>query len=146
MNLDMSLAHGLRFSLSEETMKQSYRYLSLVGLLLALTAGACTRTVYVRERAVAPRPAPKPTPTMVEVNSGVWVVEDYPQPVFYSNSYYWRYSDGTWYRSATLWEAPVRVRVGIVPTRVRRIDRPTAFVYYRAPRAVARVHVAATVD
>ncbi len=124
-------------------MKFLSRHVAVVGLLLALTAGACaTRTVYVRERVAAP----KSTPTMVEVNSGVWVVEDYPQPVFYSDSYYWRYTDGVWYRSATLWDAPVRVRVGYVPMRVRRVHQPAAYVYYRAPKAVARVRVDAHID
>ena len=129
-------------------MKRLSRYVPVTGLLLVLVAGACTtRTVYVKERAVAPAPAPKKAvPTMVEVNPGVWVVEDYPQPVFYSRNYYWRYSDGVWYRSATLWDAPVRVRVGYVPVRLRRIDSPAAYVYYRAPTPVARVRVAARID
>ena len=127
-------------------MKRLSRCVPVTGLLLVLVAGACTtRTVYVKERAVAPAPK-QAIPTMVEVNQGVWVVEDYPQPVFYSSNYYWRYSDGVWYRSATLWDAPVRVRVGYVPVRVRRIDSPAAYVYYRAPTAVARVRVAARFD
>src|SRR5262249_20243375 len=56
---------------------------------------------------------------------------------------YWRYTDGIWYRSASLYEAPLRVQVSYVPLSVRRVERPAAYVYYRAPRAVARVRVTA---
>jgi len=122
-------------------MKHASRWVTVIGLLLALTAGACTRTVYVKERASAPRDVA----TMVELRPGVWVVKDYPQPVFYSDNYYWRYTDGDWYRSATLYDAPVRIRAVYVPVRVRRIDQPAAFVYYRAPAAVARVKISAAV-
>jgi len=124
-------------------MKPS-RYFTIAGLLLVLAGAGCTRTVYVRERAEAPRP--RPVPTMVEVQPGVWVVEDYPQPVFYSDNYYWRYRDGVWFRSTTLSDAPVRVRVTYVPVRVRRIDQPAAYVYYRAPKATARIRVSAGVN
>jgi len=123
-------------------MKPTSRLVTLLGLLLVLAAGACaTRTVYVKEHAAAAR---RPVPTMVEVNPGVWVVEDYPQPVFYSDNYYWRYGDGVWYRSVTLWDAPVRIGATYVPVRIRRIDQPAAYIYYRAPAAVARVRVSAT--
>jgi len=125
----------------EDTMKPSSRWATLLGLVLLLTAGACaTRTVYVKESARAP----SSVPTMVEVNRGVWVVENYPQPVFYSDNYYWRYDDGVWYRSVTLIDAPVRVQTSYVPVRIRRIEQPGVYVYYRAPAAVARVRVSAT--
>jgi len=121
-------------------MKPTSRWVTLLGLVLLLTAGACaTRTVYVKESARA-----KPVPTMVEVDRGVWVVENYPQPVFYSDNYYWRYDDGVWYRSVTLIDAPVRVHTSYVPVRIRRIEQPGVYVYYRAPAAVARVRVSAT--
>src|SRR5262249_18564583 len=120
-------------------MKPLSRLAAVAGLVVAMFAGACaTRTVYVRDRAVE-----SPPPTMVELNRGVWVVEDYPQPVFYCNNNYWRYTDGIWYRSASLYEAPLRVQVSYVPLSVRRVERPAAYVYYRAPRAVARVRVTA---
>ena len=124
-------------------MKPATRLVTLFGLLLVMAAGACaTRTVYVKERAAVRKPAP----TMVEVNPGVWVVEDYPRPVFYADNYYWRYTDGVWYRSVTLWDAPVRIRATYVPVHIRRIDQPEAYIYYRAPATVARVRVSASAE
>ena len=77
------------------------------------------------------------TPRMVALDSGVWVVAEYDDPVFYVDDAYWRYQNGVWYRSSYLggWS---RVRVSAVPPRVRRIDRPRRYRHYR-PSGSARV-------
>jgi hypothetical protein len=74
-------------------------------------------------------------PAMVEVSPGVMVIEDYDEPVFYSDGYYWLYSDGVWLRSSYHTGGWVRVRT--VPTRIVSIRSPRAYVRYRGG---ARVH------
>ena len=39
------------------------------------------------------------SPRLVWVEPGIWVVEDSPYAVYYSNDHYWRYVDGIWYQS-----------------------------------------------
>ncbi len=101
-----------------------------VGLLLAVATGAtsgCVARVHGSARTTAVVEA---EPSLVLVD-GVWVVEDYDEPVFYDEGFYWRFYGGVWYRSGVHhgnW-----VRVDVVPVRVRSIDRPTRFVRYRAP-------------
>lgn len=85
----------------------------------------CTGTGTVRYSAQAQ----VVTPTMVEVEPGVQVVEDYDQPVFYSDGLYWRYENGAWYRSNYYDRAYVRGYN--VPVQVQRIDRPERYVHYR---------------
>jgi len=71
----------------------------------------------------------EPAPSLVYVSPGVSVIEDYDQPVFYSDNYYWRYDSGNWYRSRNYrggWQVDARV-----PVAVRRIERPHAYVHYR---------------
>jgi hypothetical protein len=67
---------------------------------------------------------------LVEVSPGVWVVEDYHEPVFYSDNYYWAYRSGIWYRSS--YYDYGFARVSVVPARVRTIRRPRAYVRYRS--------------
>jgi len=100
-----------------------------VGLLLAVAIGAssgCVARVHGSARTTAVVEA---EPSLVLVD-GVWVVEDYDEPVFYDEGFYWRFYGGVWYRSSVHhgnW-----VRVDVVPGRVRAIDRPTRFVRFRA--------------
>jgi hypothetical protein len=67
-------------------------------------------------------------PDLVYAAPGVQVIADYDEPIFYSDSFYWRFSSGGWYRSSYYtggWaSAPP-------PPAVQRIDRPIAFVHYR---------------
>jgi hypothetical protein len=79
-------------------------------------------------------------PVLVWVD-GVWVVEDYQEPVFYHSHYYWRYDGGVWYRSSV--HTGGWVRVDVVPDRVRVIDRPERFVRWHA-EAGARKHTGST--
>ena len=88
-------------------------------------------------------------PTMVPVSENVWVVENRPNPVFFSAGAYWRWDNGTWYRSQYVDDGYVRVRT--VPSYLHRINRPTRYIRYRAPeRARVRVvppgHIRGTVD
>ena len=40
-------------------------------------------------------------PEMVVISPGVQVIADYNEPIFYSDSYYWRQENGYWLRSRT---------------------------------------------
>ena len=57
------------------------------------------------------------------------VIADYDEPVFYSDSFYWRYYGGRWYRSSQYdrgW-----VYYSAPPASVSRIERPYAYRHYR---------------
>jgi hypothetical protein len=73
-------------------------------------------------------------PPLVEIQPGVWVVEEYDEPVFYADDYYWLYRGGGWYRSPYYDRGWVTTYE--VPYRVRSIDRPTAYVRYRGSAGV----------
>jgi hypothetical protein len=111
---------------------------AMAAALLALAATACVGEY--RGTATVTASAPD----LVLVSPGVYVVEDHHDAVFYSNGFYWRFYDGLWYRSRYYDDSFVRVRYSTVPVRVRRIDRPRAYVRYtgraRAERIKARRH------
>lgn len=68
------------------------------------------------------------SPELAYVSPGVYVVADYNEPVFYTNSSYWRYDNGIWYSSNRYnggW------RYSTAPRALVTIDRPTAYVRYR---------------
>lgn len=69
------------------------------------------------------------TPELVYINSDVQVIADYREPIFYTDNYYWRYNGGVWYRSTN--HTRGWLRVDVVPVKIRRIDRPTAYIRYR---------------
>lgn len=71
---------------------------------------------------------------VVQVSPGVWVVEDYHTPVFFSDGYYWERRSGYWYRSSYYNGGFVRVGFNVVPHRIRSVRRPRSYVRYRAPR------------
>jgi hypothetical protein len=71
---------------------------------------------------------------VVYVSPGVWVVENYDAPVFYSDNYYWERRGGYWYRSSYYNGGFVRVGYGVVPYRIRSVRRPSAYVRYRGVR------------
>jgi hypothetical protein len=76
------------------------------------------------------------SPDLVEVSPGVQVVADYDEPVFYTDGFYWRYSNDGWYRSNNYsngwyyYERP--------PVAVLQINRPYAYAHYRPQGYVAR--------
>ena len=70
------------------------------------------------------------TPDLVYIDSDVQVVADYDEPIFYSSNYYWRYDGGAWYRSQ--YHTRGWVRFDNAPVAIRRIERPSAYIHYRA--------------
>lgn len=96
---------------------------------LALATGACLVRGRVSGGVVA-----SSDPTLVELYPGVWVIEDYNEPVFYADGYYWLYRDTGWFRSS--YHTGGWVHIGAAPQVVVRIDRPRAYVHYRAAPGV----------
>jgi hypothetical protein len=68
------------------------------------------------------------TPDLVYVSPGVQVIADHREPIFYSDSYYWRYNGNVWYRSSNHTRGWVRYQA---PVAILRIERPSAYVHYR---------------
>ena len=112
-------------------------------IALALAAGSFTAGsgCYGSTEVVAT--ASVPGPELVWLGSGVWVVADWPYPVYYYDNFYWRNIDGYWYRSS--WIDSGYVRVGIWPRTITRYYRPRRHIYYHAPdrrvRVAPRSHV-----
>jgi hypothetical protein len=101
----------------------------------AVSTAGCTGSI----RGTATYTTTTARPRLVLVQPGVYVVEDYNQSVFFSDGYYWRTMDGRWYRSRAYDDGYVAVRFETIPLRVRRIERPHAYVHFRAG-ANARVY------
>lgn len=72
------------------------------------------------------------TPSLVLIEPGIQVVVDSEVPIFYTDNYYWRYQDNTWYRSS--YASSGWVRIEVIPQHLRRIERPQQYVRYR-PRS-----------
>lgn len=77
-------------------------------------------------------------PATVQISPGIYVVEDYHEPVFYSDGWYWRQHGNVWYRSSYHSHGWVRWRH--VPRGVATIHNPHVYVRYRA-NGRARGHV-----
>jgi len=115
----------------------------LSAVLFAAALGGCYTTgevgygpSYSSGGAYAGGDAYVSTPDLVVVSPGVQVVADYDEPVFYTDGFYWRYSNDGWYRSnnyATGWYYYERP-----PAAVLRIERPYAYSHYRPQGYVAR--------
>src|SRR5678815_3878765 len=69
-------------------------------------------------------------PDLVLVEGDVWVVENYNEPVFYTEGYYWRWSGGIWFRSTV--HTGNWVQVSVVPAPIQRIPKPEIYVNYTA--------------
>jgi len=98
------------------------RTLTATALVAGFALAGCYGTTEVRGRVYASNP------NLEYIGPDVQVVADYDRPVFYSNSYYWQYDNGLWFRSSAYDRGFVRVRT--VPTAVLRIDRPYAYIRY----------------
>jgi hypothetical protein len=84
-------------------------------------------------------------PPLVEVEPGVQVVDaDYDQPVFYSDSMYWRYDGGIWYSSR--YHDRGWYRNDRVPERVHHIDRPERYSHYHSTVRVEGRHEGVRVE
>lgn len=71
------------------------------------------------------------SPDLVTIDNGLQVIADADQPVFYTDDAYWLYRDGGWYKSSDYRNGWAHISIEIVPMRLRRIDRPEAYVHYR---------------
>ena len=91
-------------------------------VVFAGLAGGCTGSGQVAYSADVQ------APQLVEVTPGVQVIADANEPIFYSDSYYWRNDGGVWYRSRS--HTSGWVRIDDAPTRIRSIDRPSMYVHY----------------
>ena len=67
-------------------------------------------------------------PDLVVVSPGVQVIADYDEPIFFSDSYYWRQDGGVWFRSTS--HTGGWARVEVAPVAIRSIERPAAYVHY----------------
>lgn len=101
----------------------------LIVSVLSLGAAGC-----LAQGRVSGRMEASADPMLVEINPGVWVIEDYSEPVFYVDGYYWLYRDDAWFRSS--YHTHGWARVQSVPQVVVRIERPTTYVRYRAAPGV----------
>jgi len=80
------------------------------------------------------------TPDLVYIDPGIQVVVDSDIPIFYTDSYYWRYDGNIWYRSSYAtggWN-----RYDAIPQHLRRIDNPRQYARYhpRDRQPVVRDH------
>lgn len=103
-------------------------------LLPLSLAGCFAHSGFVVE-AQAQVQAPPP-PSLVSIGTGVWVVEDYHEPVYFHGQHYWVYRSGVWYRSHI--HTGAWVRLDSAPATVVRIHQPRRYVHYRGPRGAAR--------
>ena len=74
-------------------------------------------------------------PDLVYAAPGVQVIANYDEPIFFSDSLYWRFDGVRWYRSSYYTGGWI---YATPPTAVLRIDRPRNFVHYRPQGWVAR--------
>jgi hypothetical protein len=107
------------------------RSISSLALSAVLGLGACYGTTTVRGHAYVA------TPQLEYIGPDVQVVSDYDAPVFYSQSYYWRYDNGIWLRSS--YHDRGFARVTVVPRAVLSIQTPGAYVHYHARVRANRV-------
>jgi hypothetical protein len=76
------------------------------------------------------------TPELVSVAPDVQVIVDHDEPIFYSDGYYWRETNGAWYRST--------IHTGgwnyfaAAPYAVRSLDRRDSYRRYRPANYVSR--------
>jgi hypothetical protein len=113
------------------------RGISLSGAVLL--CGGCVATAHGSANMEADAPVVFTSePTLVEVDSGVWVVRDYDQPVYYVNDDYWVFRDGIWYRSHSYEGGWARVEVNVVPVLIVQRDHRMYVRYHGAATAQTR--------
>ncbi|MBK7197846.1 MAG: hypothetical protein IPH80_35810 [Myxococcales bacterium] len=98
--------------------------ISVLVAALALASGGCLGQAHLSGGYQAA------DPILVELQPGVWVIEDYDQPVFYADGFFWMYRDDGWYRSRDHVSGWAYVRAA--PQVVVRIERPRQYVHFRA--------------
>lgn len=123
--------------------RAALRRIAAVGCVFALIVGAAQAgcgpsEVGVGATVVAPGPPPiAGPPTMVWLSPGVWVVENYPYPVYYTGGFYWYLSGGVWYRSPHWGRGFHRYPRDRVPVRVRTLPHER-YRHYHAARSAPR--------
>jgi hypothetical protein len=55
---------------------------------------------------------------LVAIDSGVWVVRDAEQPIYYVDNFYYTYRDNEWYRSPTYTGGWVNIDIHTVPNTI----------------------------
>jgi len=111
--------------------------LALLGAVVV--TGGCT--AHARGTAYAEADAPVVTvdnPTLVEVDTGVWVIRDYNEPVYFVNDDYWVYRNSVWYRSHGYDGGWVVVEATVVPTVIVHRDHRTYVHYHGGGTAQTR--------
>lgn len=98
--------------------------ISVLVAAFALASGGCLGQAHLSGGYAAP------DPVLVELRPGVWVIEDYDQPVFYADGFFWMYRTDGWYRSSDHVNGWTYVRAA--PQVVVRIERPDEYVHFRA--------------
>jgi hypothetical protein len=112
--------------------------LARIAVLIALGAAGCAAQASAGAGAEAPV-AFAGEPTLVEVDSGVWVVRDYDQPVYFAADDYWVYRDDVWYRAHSYDGTWVRVEATVVPAIIVHRDHHLYVHYQGAATAPTRV-------
>ena len=67
-------------------------------------------------------------PELVYAGPGVQVIADYDEPIFFADSFYWRFYGGAWYRSTTYTGGWGYAQP---PPAIVRIERPERYTHYR---------------
>jgi len=98
-------------------------------LVLALSLGLAGAACYTEEEYAYP------SANLAYVSPGVEVVAGYDYPVFYSDGYYWRWSNNGWYRSAR-WDRGWAYSAH-VPEHVRGVAHPWTYSHYHPAPGVA---------
>jgi hypothetical protein len=107
---------------------------------VVLLCGGCVATAHGSAYAEADAPVVFTSePTLVEVDSGVWVVRDYDQPVYFVDDDYWVFRDGIWYRSHSYEGGWARVDVNVIPAVIVHRDHRMFVHYHGAATAQTRV-------
>lgn len=90
----------------------------LRGLVVAALVGGGVASAQIRVEIGVPTIQFEVRPPLVTVSTGIQVVPDYDEEVFFTDGYYWTRRDDRWYRCQRDWRwEPVEVRrvpVGIV--------------------------------
>jgi hypothetical protein len=98
---------------------------TLAFILSASLAAACAGQAEVRYSGNAS----VPELVAMEGDTSVMVVANSDEPLFYVDNTYWLYRDDAWFRSSS--HRKGWVKVDSPPDRIRRIDRPHAYVHLR---------------
>jgi len=95
-----------------------------LAVMLSASLAACAGQAEVRFSGEAT------TPELVAMDTDpdVMVVANADEPIFYTDNSYWLFRDRHWYRSNQPRSGWARVEQP--PERVRRIDRPAAYVHF----------------